>query len=412
MTVAWFQCLAGASGDMLLGALLDAGAPLAEVQAAVDAVGTERVMIETEEVLRQGLAATKAHVRVPPSTVVRTWANIRLLLESADLAEPVRTRALDVFGRLAAAEAEVHRTTPEQVHFHEVGALDAVADVVGTCAALHALGVTSAVSTAVAVGSGMVRSSHGLLPVPGPAVLSLLAAVGAPIYSGDAPHEMCTPTGAALLASTVSSWGPMPLGVVVASGYGAGSRDLDEVPNVLRVVLLDAVSPASVANSVADSAPDSSADPSGAGTQRVLETNVDDLDPRLWPGVLDALLAAGAADAWLTPILMKKGRPAYTLSVLAPASALADVRRVVFTETSAIGLREHDVHKRALERAWVTVPVGESTVRIKTASLDGVIVNAQPEYDDVVAAAQASGRPVKAVLADALAAAYKEGLLP
>ena len=405
MTVAWFQCLAGASGDMLLGALLDAGAPLAQVQAAVDAVGTERVRIETEDVLRQGLAATKAHVRVPPSTVVRTWANIRLLLESADLAEPVRTRALDVFGRLAAAEAEAHRTTPEQVHFHEVGALDAVADVVGTCAALHALGVTSAVSSAVAVGSGMVRASHGLLPVPGPAVLSLLAAVGAPIYSGDAPHEMCTPTGAALLASTVSSWGPMPLGVVVASGYGAGSRDLPEVPNVLRVVLLDAVA--------ADVASDESAEAADAAdTQRVLETNVDDLDPRLWPGVLEALLAAGAADAWLTPILMKKGRPAYTLSVLTPGSALADVRRVVFTETSAIGLREHDVDKRALERAWVTVAVGESTVRIKTASLDGVVVNAQPEYDDVLAAARASGRPVKSVLADALAAAHAEGLLP
>ena len=400
MTVAWFQCLAGASGDMLLGALLDAGAPLAQVQAAVDAVGTERVSIETEDVLRQGLAATKAHVRVPPSSVVRTWANIRLLLESADLAEPVRTRALDVFGRLAAAEAAAHRTTPEQVHFHEVGALDAVADVVGTCAALHALGVTSAVSTAVAVGSGMVRASHGLLPVPGPAVLSLLAEVGAPIYSGDAPHEMCTPTGAALLASTVSSWGPMPLGVVVASGYGAGSRDLDELPNVLRVVLLDAV------------AADSSADPAGARTQRLLETNVDDLDPRLWPGVLEALLAAGAADAWLTPILMKKGRPAYTLSVLTPGSVLADVRRVVFTETSAIGLREHDVDKRTLERAWVTVGVGESTVRIKTASLEGVVVNAQPEYDDVLAAARASGRPAKFVLADALAAAHAEGLLP
>jgi pyridinium-3,5-bisthiocarboxylic acid mononucleotide nickel chelatase len=395
MTVAWFQCLAGASGDMLLGALLDAGAPLDAVQAAVDAVGTEPIRIETGDAVRQGLAATQAHVRVPPSSVVRTWANIRLLLESADLPEAVRARALDVFARLADAEATAHRTTPDQVHFHEVGALDAVADVVGVCAALHALGVTDAVSSAVAVGSGMVRSSHGLLPVPGPAVLALLSSAGAPTYSGDVPYELCTPTGAALLAATVSSWGPMPLGRVVAVGYGAGSRELDELPNVLRVVLLE---PADTGSS-------------GPG-ERVLETNVDDLDPRLWPGVLDALLAAGAADAWLTPILMKKGRPAHMLSVLVGSGSADAVRRVVFTQTSAIGLREHEVDKRALERAWITVAVGDSSVRIKTATLDGTVVNAQPEWDDVLAAATALGRPAKAVLADALAAAAASGLLP
>lgn len=404
MTVAWFQCLAGASGDMMLGALLDAGAPLDVVQDAVDAIGTEPIRIETEPVLRQGLAATQAHVHVPPSSVVRTWANIRLLIESADLAEEVRARALDVFSRLAEAEAEAHRTTPEQVHFHEVGALDAVADVVGVCAALHALGVSSAVSSAVALGSGMVRSSHGMLPVPGPAVLALLASAGAPVYSGDVPYELCTPTGAALLSATVGEWGAMPLGRIVATGAGAGSRELDELPNVLRVVLLDD-------RSVSDQAGAwSRTDPIGG--EVVIETNVDDLDPRLWPAVLSALMTAGAADAWLTPILMKKGRPAHTLSVLAAASDAEAVRRVIFTETSAIGVREHPVEKRALERAWVSVAVGDSTVRIKTASLDGTVVNAQPEYDDVLAAAAASGRPVKAVLAEALAAAQAQGLLP
>jgi pyridinium-3,5-bisthiocarboxylic acid mononucleotide nickel chelatase len=397
MTVAWFQPLAGASGDMLLGALLDAGAPLATVQAAVDAVGTEPVQIESEPVMRAGLGATKAHVRVPPSSVVRTWANIRGLLEAADLAEPVRDRALDAFGRLAVAEAAVHRTSPEQVHFHEVGALDAVADVVGVCAALHALGVTSAVSSAVAVGSGMVRSAHGMLPVPGPAVVALLSDAGAPVYSGDVPYELCTPTGAALLAATVTSWGGMPLGRVVAAGCGAGTRELDELPNVLRVVLLEPASTAEATDELA--------------AQLLLETNVDDLDPRVWPSVLSALLAAGAADAWLAPILMKKGRPAHTLSVLAPYEAAAAVRRVVFTETSAIGLREHLVGKRVLERAWVTVAIGDDEVRIKTASLDGVVVNAQPEYDDVAEVAERTGRPVKSVLADAIAAAHAAGLL-
>jgi pyridinium-3,5-bisthiocarboxylic acid mononucleotide nickel chelatase len=398
VTTAWFQPLAGASGDMLLGALLDAGAPLQTVQAAVDAVGTESIVIETEPVLRQGIGATKAHVRVGASSVVRTWANIRGLLLAADLPEPVLTRALDVFGRLAAAEAAVHRTSADQVHFHEVGALDAVADVVGVCAALHALHVTEAVSAAVAVGSGMVRSAHGLLPVPGPAVVSLLADAGAPVYSGEVSQELCTPTGAALLASAVTSWGPMPLGRVLGTGFGAGTRDLDELPNVLRVVLLD---PASAGGGELDT----------GVAELQIETNVDDLDPRLWPAVLRGLLAAGAVDAWLTPILMKKGRPAHTLSVLVPAAAADAVRRVVFTETSAIGLRERAVSRRVLERAWVTVTVHGAPVRIKTASLEGRVVNAQPEFDDVAELAQRTRRPVKSVLADAIAAAHAAGLL-
>jgi len=397
MTLAWFQPLAGASGDMLLGALLDVGAPLTVVQAAVDAVGTESIQIEVEPVLRQGIGATKANVRVGASSVVRTWANIRGLLQAADLPDPVRERALVVFERLAVAEAAVHRTSPDQVHFHEVGALDAVADVVGVCAALHALDVREAVSAPVALGSGMVRSAHGLLPVPGPAVVSLLADAGAPVYSGDVPYELCTPTGAALLASAVTSWGQMPPGRVVGSGFGAGSRDLAELPNVLRVVLLD---PAGARG-----------DAVGGDAQLQIETNVDDLDPRLWPEVLRALLSAGAVDAWLTPILMKKGRPAHTLSVLAPAVAADAVRRVVFTETSAIGLRERTVSRRTLERAWVTVSVAGAPVRIKTATFEGVVVNAQPEFDDVAALAERSHRPVRSVLADALAAAHAAGLL-
>jgi uncharacterized protein (TIGR00299 family) protein len=329
VTLAWFQCEAGAAGDMLLGALVDAGAPLDDVRTAVDAVGVEPVRITVEPVERGGLAATRAQVHVPETRVVRTWANIRGLLEDADgLAEDVRARALAVFERLARAEATVHRTTPDQVHFHEVGALDAIADVVGVCAALHALDVRKAAASAVALGQGMTRSTHGLIPVPAPAVLELLRDAGAPVHSGDEPYELCTPTGAALLAATVTRWGGLPYGRVLAVGSGAGSRDLDRVPNILRVVVLD-----------------TAVDDPEAGTDRatVLETNVDDLDPRLWPAVLVRLLEAGAADAWLTPIVMKKGRPAYTLSVLCPTSGVEAVRAVVFAETSAIGVREHDV---------------------------------------------------------------------
>jgi pyridinium-3,5-bisthiocarboxylic acid mononucleotide nickel chelatase len=388
MTLAWFDCSAGASGDMFLGALVDAGADLSAMQAAVDAVGVEHMQLSAREVTRAGLAATQVEVRAPRSDVVRTWGNIRGLLEQAELDEPVRARALDVFARLARAEAMAHRVRPEQVHFHEVGALDAIADVVGSCAGLHALGVSVARASQVSVGSGMVRSEHGLLSVPVPAVLSLLSEADAPVHSGPVAREMCTPTGAALLAATVQSWGALPPMRVRSTGAGAGGRDHDEIPNVLRIVLGEAA-------------------PEGSGDDAwVLEANVDDLDPRLWPGVLATLLDAGASDAWLTPILMKKGRPAHTLSVLTPSAHLDAVRRVVFTESSSIGLREHRVAKHALAREQRTVTVDGVDIRVKVAMLDGQVVNAVPEYDDVASAAAQLSRPVKSVLAAATAAAH------
>ncbi|MDQ1628643.1 MAG: pyridinium-3,5-bisthiocarboxylic acid mononucleotide nickel chelatase [Actinomycetota bacterium] len=390
MTLAWFDCSSGASGDMFLGALVDAGAPLEGMQAAIDAVGVEAVTLRSRDVTRAGLAATQVEVRTPRSDVVRTWANIRGLLEQAQLPEPVRGRALDVFARLARAEAKAHRVRPERVHFHEVGALDAIADVVGASAGLDALGVTHAEASAVALGSGMVRSEHGLLPVPGPAVLSLLGEVDAPVHSGPVAREMCTPTGAALLASTVSRWGGLPAMRVGRCGTGAGGRDNDELPNVLRVVL-------------GEPADDRSA---RVGDALVIEANVDDLDPRVWPRVLTSLLEAGASDAWLTPMLMKKGRPAHTLSVLTSSEHADAVRRTVFRESSTIGLREHRVAKHALERQTRTVSVDGIDVRVKVALLDGEVTNVSPEYDDVAAAAARLGRSVKAVLAATVAAAH------
>ena len=390
--VGWFHCLAGASGDMMLGALVDAGVPLQVIQDAVDALGVERVEVTADDVTRHGLGATKINVRVTRSTVVRTWPHVRQLLEAAPLALPIRQRALDAFERLALAEATVHHTTPDLVHFHEIGGLDAFADIVGTAAGLHHLALDVIHASPVATGMGMTRGEHGLIPVPTPAVLELLK--GAPVYSGGVPFELCTPTGAALLAGSVTEWGDMPEMVVTAVGAGAGDRDLDEVPNILRLVVGDAVESA----------------PSGdAGV--VLEANVDDLDPRLWPGVVAALLEAGASDAWLTPIQMKKGRPAVTVSVLAPVARTDALRRVLFRETSTIGLREREVTKRSLDRSVETVTLADgSPVRVKVARLDGEVVNAVPEIDDVATVAAKQQRPVKAVLAEAnaLAAALLE----
>ena len=389
MTLLWVDASAGASGDMLLGALVAAGADLAVLQAAVDGLGTEPVRLVRRQVTRGGLAATKVDVQVPPSDVRRTWPDVRALVEGAGLAAPVRDRALDVFARLARAEGAAHGIDPEQVHFHEVGALDSLADVVGVSAALHDLGVAEVRCGPIALGRGEVRTQHGVLPVPVPAVLGVLAGTGAPVAAGDVDGEACTPTGAALLASAVSVWGPMPAMTVRATGSGAGGRDPDGRPNVLRVVLGAAVAAGGPAHDDAV----------------VLEANVDDLDPRLWPAVLAALLAAGASDAWLTPILMKKGRPAHTLSVLAAPATLDAVRRVVFTESSTIGVREHAVRKQALDRELRTVTVDGCDIAVKVARLDGVVVNVAPEYDDVATAAARLGRPVKAVLAAAAAAA-------
>ncbi len=382
--IGWLDCTAGASGDMLLGALVDAGAPLDVLQAAVDAVGVEPVRLRAEPVLRAGLGATRVHVEVADTSSGRTWADIRELLGAAALAEPVRALALDVFGRLAQAEAQVHRIPADEVHFHEVGALDAVADVVGVAAGLHTLGLTGLHAGPVSLGSGSTRGAHGALPVPVPAVLALLA--GAPVQGGAVPHEMCTPTGAALLAATVTTWGDLPPMTLSRVGTGAGGRDPVETANVLRLVLGEPRD-------------------SPSGEALVLEANVDDLDPRLWPGVLDALLGAGADDAWLTPVLMKKGRPAHVLAVLCRQGQAEVLRDVVFRQTSTLGLRETRVAKRALERAELVVDVDGQPVRVKTGLLAGEVVNVQPEWTDVAAAAAVLGRPAKQVLAAAAAAA-------
>jgi pyridinium-3,5-bisthiocarboxylic acid mononucleotide nickel chelatase len=381
--IGWIDAASGASGDMLLAAVIAAGASEQTVLEAIDAVVPEPVSVRTEPVRRGGLAAIRACVDVPDSAADRRLSDVRGLISAAPLDDAVGEHASAVFGLLATAEADVHGTTVDEVHFHEVGALDALADIVGVCAGLTELQLDELHCGPVAVGSGRVSATHGSLSVPAPAVVKLLG--GVRTYAGLSPVEMCTPTGAALLRHWVTCWGPQPLMRVQRVGVGAGSRDLPQQPNVLRIF----VGPG---------------DPEGSTTATVLEANVDDLDPRVWPSVLEALLSAGASDAWLTPILMKKGRPAYTLSVLCRPDSAHEVREAVFAHTSSIGLRELSVGKRALERDITAVHVEGQRVRVKVARADGRVVNVQPEYDDVAAAATALGRPVKAVLAQAAAA--------
>lgn len=379
MTTLWVDATAGASGDMLLGALVGAGVPLEVITAAIDAVSPEPVELSVEQVTRGGLVATRCHVDVADSSRHRTWRDVRALLTAL----PEGLRAAAVFERLAEAEAAVHGVSPDDVHFHEVGALDAIADVVGVCAAFAHLAPERIVVSPVAVGSGAVRGAHGVMPVPPPAVARLLT--GVPSLAGPADFEACTPTAAALLTTLATEHGTQPAMTVRAVGVGAGGRDPEGHANVVRVLVGDTAA-------------------GRVETELVIEANVDDLDPRAWPAVLEALLAAGAADAWLSPILMKKGRPAYTLHVLVAPGRAAAVRREVFRQTSTIGVREHEVAKTALERDFTLVHVDGRPIAVKVARLDGDVINAQPEWEDVSRAAAALGRPVADVLAAAQAA--------
>jgi uncharacterized protein (TIGR00299 family) protein len=384
MTIGWLDLAAGASGDMLLGALVDAGVPVDVPASAVAALPVEEIRLGTEQTTRHGLGATRVQVHAPESATRRTWTDVRSLLAEAALSPEVRDRALAVFERLAVAEGRVHRVRPEEVHFHEVGALDALADVVGVVAGFAHLGLSRLTASPVALGSGSARGAHGVVPIPGPAVLELLT--GIPVVAGPVPAEMCTPTGAALVAELVDEWTMLPAMRVDRVGMGAGGRDPVELPNVLRLVL----------GEPADAAP--------AGPA-VLESNIDDLDPRLWPAVLDALFAAGASDAWLTPILMKKGRPAHTLSVLCGPESAPDVQAAIFATTSTIGLRVVPVGKVALERASSSVEVLGGRVGVKVATSNGRVVNVSVEYEDVATLARELDVPVKEVLRAASAAA-------
>jgi len=391
----WVDASAGVAGDMLLGALLDAGASLDAVQTAVDAVVAGAVAVEVCTVTRAGMRATKADVRMlvddPPH---RDWRTVRTMLHDAALADRVRRDALAVFGRLADAEARAHGINAEDVHFHEVGALDSIADVVGVCAALADLGVDSLSAGEVALGSGTVRMAHGRIAVPGPAVVELSRGWR---VRGDGPGELTTPTGMALVVTLAQACEDLPAMTLETSGSGAGTRDTAGRPNLTRVLVGDRTGAAPAASGQ-------------AGV--VLEANVDDLDPRLWPGVLSALLGAGAQDAWLAPIAMKKGRPAHVLTVLGTPETAPRLRSVVHAQTSTIGLRQTKVEKHALPRTWTPVDVDGQRVRIKISHERGTVVRATPEFEDVAAAAAATGRPTVDVLAAAGAAAVAGGLVP
>jgi len=382
--IVYFDCASGASGDMLLGAVVDLGLPLEHLREELARLPLGGYRVEARGVVRSGLAATKVDVVVDEGQKPhRHLRNILAILEESSLDAEVKERAGGLFRRLAEAEAAVHGTSVEKVHFHEVGAVDSIVDTVGGVLALRWLGASRFVASPLNVGTGTVTMSHGTFPVPPPATARLVA--GVPVY-GEGEGELLTPTGALLVTAHASDYGPLPMMRIEKTGHGAGGRDTPGRPNVLRLVVGDE-----------DGAP------SGERVL-VLETEVDDASPQLLGPLLDQLLSAGALDAFFTPVQMKKGRPGVLVTAIADPSKREALEELLFRETTTLGVRRQVCERSVLERETVRVDTAYGPIRVKIGRRGGVVYNAAPEFDDCQRAAGEKGVAVKETLAAALAA--------
>lgn len=379
MRVAYLDCPSGIAGDMLLGALLDAGASADAVRSAVARLPIEGWDLQTRTVTRAGIRGTKVDVTFA-ATEPRSGDEVRSIIATADLGDPVGSWVRTVFDKLIAAEARVHGHDPERAHLHEAGDDDALIDVVGTCAALADLEIERLVCSPLPLGSGRVSSAHGSLPVPAPAVTELL--VGVPVVDGG-PGELTTPTGAALVTALAHGFGPVPAMTLQSVGWGAGAADR-AVPNLVRVLIGE------------------SADALEDEEVVVLEANIDDMSPELMADAAQALLHAGALDAWITPVIMKKGRPGFVLHALSSPDKEPLVRDTFLRTTTTFGVRSHTCRREILEREWHEVRVEGQSVRVKLGRRAGEVITRAVEHDDAEAASRLTGIPVMEVYRRAL----------
>jgi len=368
MKIAYFDCFSGASGDMILGALLAAGAPEAAFREQLGRLGVGGYELGIQAIRKQGFAATKVDVHAAEQSSHRHLHHIARIIHDSGLSATVKDRAIGVFTRLAEAEAKVHGTSVEKVHFHEVGAIDAIVDVVGAVIGLDLLGVRRIVCSSVPVGSGTVKCQHGVMPVPAPATAELLR--GVPLAACEESGELTTPTGAAILATLADAFGPVPDMTIQSIGYGAGTRDGQTRPNVLRLLIGEAGGPAADAERVDEIV--------------VLETNLDDATGQQVGHALDALFAAGAVDVFTTAIHMKKNRPGVLLTVLAPVDRVFACEEVLFTHTPTFGIRRHACSRTKLERRIETVDTKYGPVSVKVGMWAGRVLTVTPEHDDCV----------------------------
>jgi pyridinium-3,5-bisthiocarboxylic acid mononucleotide nickel chelatase len=388
--IAYFDCFSGVSGDMSLAALVSAGWPAAELERVPGRLGLEGVAVRAAPARRGPFAATQVTVEFPRRQPQRHLHHVQRMIEAGDLEAAVKARAVEVFTRLADAEAEVHGSTREKVHFHEVGAVDALVDVVGVIEGLRWLGVEEVFSSPLRLGRGAVRSEHGLIPVPAPATTILLR--GVPVEMPDIEAELVTPTGAALLTTLVRGWSPPPVFRLAQVGVGAGQRDLREQPNVLRILIGEQEGESLV-------------------TRRrvaVLETSLDDENPQYAAALIPSLLEAGALDAMLAPTLMKKGRPGLWLIVIAEPERAPELARRILTQSSTLGVRVRVEERYELERRSVRVGTPYGEVDLKLASVPGGGERPTPEFESVRAVAERAGKPLR-VVAEAAVEAWRAG---
>ncbi|MCC7242744.1 MAG: nickel pincer cofactor biosynthesis protein LarC [Acidobacteria bacterium] len=389
MTTLYFDCFAGAAGDMILGALIDAGVPFDEVQRALGSLAVDGFSVSAERVMKAGVSSLKFRVHETPAPGAEEASghrhyhlkHIYAAIDRSALSAAGRARATRMFQRLAEAEAAIHGSTMEKVHLHEVGAVDSIIDIVGTVFAMEHLAAGQVVVSPVNVGGGMVKTAHGVFPVPAPATVRLLG--DAPSYSSGVQMETLTPTGALILTEYATSYGPMPAMRVSRVGYGAGDRELPETPNVVRVFVGEA--------------------DRGAAAMRVavLACEIDDMNPQIFGAVMDRLYAAGALEVFYQPVQMKKNRPGTLMTIVCAPERRDALAALVFRETTTIGIRHQEMARLCLDREMVPVETAYGVVRFKIARLDGAVLNAQPEFDDLAQLAADRDVPIKMVQAAA-----------
>ncbi|MGA2193565.1 MAG: nickel pincer cofactor biosynthesis protein LarC [Nitrospirota bacterium] len=374
---AYFDCSSGVSGDMFLGALLDAGLSLNAWKDEVDKLGLKGVSITRKKVRRAGISGTKLNIQVKTSQPHRDLHDIETIISRSKIQPAAKDNAVKIFRRLAAAESRAHGVKVSDVHFHEVGAVDSIIDITGSAIAVLMMGIDRIISSPMNLGSGTVKFSHGTFPVPAPATAELIK--GFPAYGSDTAAELTTPTGAAIITTLAEAFGPMPLISVAAIGCGTGGKDLPDMPNLLRVFI------------------DEPREEYGRDSVTLIETNIDDMDPRLYEYLMERLFGAGALDVWLTPIIMKKSRPAITLSVLSEKTDAKPVIDIIMRETTTFGLRISETNRVKLGREIREVETGHGKVRVKLGLSRRNIVKAVPEYEDVKALAKKTGKPAREI---------------
>jgi pyridinium-3,5-bisthiocarboxylic acid mononucleotide nickel chelatase len=389
MKLAYFDCFSGISGDMTLGALLDAGVPLEHFRGELAGLQVPGWQMSAEKVWKNGMSATYAKVKTEDTSKHRSLTTILEIIEASKLSEGVKKRASAIFRKLGEAEAFVHDAPLEKIHFHEVGAVDAIVDIVGACVGFETLGIERFACSPLNVGGGTAKMAHGVLPVPAPATARLL--VGKPTYSDGVQKELVTPTGAAIVATLCDVFGPQPAMSVNAIGYGAGTADLEGQPNVLRLMTGEAAGESVVA-------------PGQEETIRVLEANLDDMNPQIYGYFLEKALGAGALDVFATPVQMKKNRPGMLVTVLCKPEDEGKFSEMLFAETTTLGVRSTTAARRVLPREWVKVATAFGDVRIKVARANGRIRHASPEFDDCRKLAEEKNVPLQRVIEDALRA--------